>query len=66
MCLATKSCPTICGPMYCSPPDSSVHGIFFRKEYGSGLPFPSPGDLPDTGIKSMSLASPALADCLYH
>ena len=32
-----------------------------RQEYWSGLPFPSPGDLPDPGLKPMSLASPALA-----
>ena len=24
---------------------------FSRQEYWSGLPFPSPGDLPDPGIK---------------
>ena len=29
---------------------------FFRQEYWSGLPFPSPGDLPDPGIKSRSPA----------
>ena len=29
---------------------------FFRQEYWSGLSFPSPGDLPATGIKSMSSA----------
>ena len=34
---------------------------FSRREYWSGLPFPSPGDLPDPGIKPASLASPALA-----
>ena len=35
---------------------------FSRQEYWSGLPFPSPGDLPDPGIK---LRSPALqADAL--
>ena len=34
---------------------------FARQEYWSGLPFPSPGDLPDTEIKPVSLASPALA-----
>ena len=35
---------------------------FFRQEYWSGLPFPSPGDLPDPGIEPMS---PALqADAL--
>ena len=26
---------------------------FSRQEYWSGLPFPSPGDLPDPGIKSL-------------
>ena len=30
---------------------------FSRQEYWSGLPFPSPGDLPDPGIE---LRSPAL------
>ena len=34
---------------------------FSRPEYCSGLPFPTPGDLPNPGIKPMSLASPALA-----
>ena len=34
---------------------------FSRQEYGSGLPFPTPGDLPDPGIKPPSLVSPALA-----
>jgi len=34
---------------------------FPRQEYWSGLPFPSPGDLPDSGIKPMAPAtSPAL------
>ena len=32
-----------------------------RQEYWSGLPFPSPEDLPDPGIKPWSLMSPALA-----
>ena len=32
-----------------------------RQEYWSGLPCPSPGDLPNSGIKPMSLVSPALA-----
>ena len=27
VCLVTKSCPTLCKPMDCSPPCSSVHGI---------------------------------------
>ena len=29
---------------------------FSRQEYGGGLPFPSPGDLPDPGIEPESLA----------
>ena len=37
---------------------------FSRQEYWSGLPFPSPGDLPDPGIEP---SSPALwADSLYR
>ena len=34
---------------------------FSRQEYWSGLPCPSPGDLPNTGIEPLSLTSPALA-----
>ena len=34
---------------------------FSRPEYWSGLPFPSPGDLPNPGIEPMSPAFPALA-----
>ena len=33
---------------------------FSRQEYWSGLPFPSPGDLPDPGIELKSLRSLAL------
>ena len=35
---------------------------FYRQENWSGLPFPSPGDLPDPRIKPMS---PALAGKLF-
>ena len=34
---------------------------FSRQECWNGLPFPTPGDLLNPGIKLMSLASPALA-----
>ena len=34
---------------------------FSRQEYWSTLLFPSPGDLPDPGIKPTSLTSPAMA-----
>ena len=43
-------------PMDYSPPGSSVRGIITRQEYWSRLPFPSPGDLPDPGIKPRSPA----------
>ena len=46
----------ICDPVDCSPPDSFVHGIL-QEEYWSGLPCPSPGDLPDPGIEPTSLTS---------
>ena len=36
---------------------------FSRQEYWSGLPFPSPGDLPDPGMEP---GSPALQADLYH
>ena len=40
-------------------PGSSVHGIS-QQEYWSGLPFPSPGDLPRSETEPRSLTSPAL------
>ena len=58
---ATQSCPTLCDPVDCSPPGFSVHGIS-RLEYWGGLPFPSPGDLPDPGIDPRS--PPLQADFL--
>ena len=41
-------------------PQAPLSMGFSRQEYWSGLPFPSPGDLPDPGIKSASPADPAL------
>ena len=49
----TQSCPNLCNPMDCSLPGTSVHGIFQARVW-SGLPFPSPGDLPDPGISSIA------------
>ena len=56
----TQSCPTLGDPMDCSLPGSSIHGIS-RQEYCSGLPFPSPEDLPDQWIEP---GSPALYQTL--
>ena len=44
--LVAQSCLTLCDPTNCSSPGCCVHG-FSRQEYRGGLPFPSPGDLPD-------------------
>ena len=44
-----------CDLMGCSPPGSSVHGAL-QAEQWSGLPFPSPGDLPDPGTEPRSPA----------
>ena len=38
---------------------------FPRQEYCSGLPFPTPGDLPDPGIEPEFPASPALAGTFF-
>ena len=53
--LDTKSCPTLGTPqtVACQVPLSMG---FSRRGYWSGLPFPSPGDLPDPGIEPRSLA----------
>ena len=54
--LVTESCLTLCDHMDCP----SIG--FSRQEYWSGLPTPSPGDLPDLGMEP---GSPALqADSL--
>ena len=43
-CSVTKSRPTLCDPMDCSPPGSSVHGISQARILEWSL-FPSPGDI---------------------
>ena len=44
--------------MDCSSPGSFVHGIL-QQEYWNGEPFPTPGDLPETGIEPWSPTLPA-------
>ena len=53
--LVAKSCPTLATPwtVACQAPLSMG---FSRQRYWSGLPFPSPGDLPDPGIEPMTSA----------
>jgi len=55
-----QSCPTLCDPLTVAHQAPLSMG-FSRQEYRSGLPFPSPRDLPDPGIEPVSLLCPALA-----
>ncbi|XDA74183.1 hypothetical protein R6Z07M_004396 [Ovis aries] len=67
-------CPTLQDPMDCSPPGSSVHGIFQARvlervtlmlliyNYEWIITENPYGDLPDPGIKPMSPVSSALAE----
>ena len=45
-CSVAQLCPTLRGPTDCNSPGSSVHGMFQARIW-SGLPFPTPEDLPD-------------------
>ena len=68
VCVYTQSCLTLCDPMdyilplFATPWTVSCLGPLFmefsRQEYWSGLPYPTPGDLPNQRIEP---ASPALA-----
>ena len=51
---------TLCDSTGCSPPGSSVHGIF-QVRMLEWVALPSPDHLPDPGIEPTSLASPSLA-----
>ena len=53
--LVTKSCLTLVTPWTVAHQPPLSMG-FSRQEYGSGLPFPSPGDLPNPGVEPMSPA----------
>ena len=55
-CLAAQLYLTLCDPMDCSPPESSVHGIL-QARILEWVAFPPPGGLPNPGIEP---ASPAL------
>ena len=53
-------CPTLCDPMNCSPPGSSVPGIL-QVRILEWVAKPSSRDLPDPEIKPAAPAAPALA-----
>ena len=64
LCLILCVCSVVSDslqPHDCNTPGSSVHGIFLRQEYWSGLPFLPPGDLTDPGMEAVFPTCPALA-----
>ena len=52
----TQSRPALCNPTDHITHQAPVSMEFSRQEYWSGLPFPSPGDLPYPGIEPKSPA----------
>ena len=54
-----QSCPTLCNPMDCSPPGSSVHEIL-QARILEWVAMPFSRDRPDPGFKPTSPISPAL------
>ena len=55
-----QSCLALHNPIGCSPPGSSVHGIF-QAGILEWVAMTLPGDLPNPGIEPVPLMSPALA-----
>ena len=53
-------CLTLCDPVYCSPPASSVHGTSPGKKTGVGCNTLLQGSLPEWGIEPASLRKPML------
>ena len=63
--LIPQSYPTLCDPMDCSP-TAPLSMEFPKQEYRSRLSFPSPGDLPNPGVKPRSLDFTQILCCLSH
>ena len=55
VCIHAQSYLTLCKPMDCNLPESFIRGIFQARTL-EWLPFPSPGDLPESGIEPESPA----------
>ena len=57
LCSCAQLCLTLCGPMDCVAHQAPLSMRFSRHEYWRRLPYSSPGDLPDLGIKHASPVS---------
>ena len=62
--LVAQLCLTLCYHRDCSPPGSSVHGIF-QAGILDWVAFPLPGELLDLGTEPASLASLVLAGRVF-
>ena len=51
ICVLTLSCVQLFATLWAVAHQASLSMGFPRQEYGNGLPFPSPGDRPNPGIK---------------
>ena len=60
-CVRAQSCPILCDPWTVARQAPLSMGLP-REEYWSGLPFPTPGDLPDPGIEPVSPVSSASSE----
>ena len=65
LCVHALSCPTLCNPMNCSPPGSSVHGIS-QARILEWVAISSTRGSSLLGIEPVFLVSPSLAGSLYH
>ena len=57
MRVCAQLCPTLCDPLDCSPPGSSVHGIS-QARILEWVAVPPPGDLPNSEIKFVFASEP--------
>ena len=62
--MCAQSCPTLCDPMDCTPPGSSVR-VIFQAIILEWVAISSSGYLLHPGIEPRSLASPALAGSFF-
>ena len=59
-CWVTSVVSNFLWPLWTIACQAPLSMLFSRQEYRSGLPFPSPGDLPNPGTEPASCTSPAL------
>ena len=59
--LSHFSCVQLCAMLHTLACQDPLSMRFFGQEYCSGLPFPSLGDLPNSGIEPVSVKTPVLA-----